>query len=80
METEVLSVEIKVSKKGGPWQKVSSGTWQPGAAAPLRLHGEAIPPAAINDLIKLDPTGHESGSSETQIGEVRFRMTFHRSK
>ncbi len=78
MDNEVLSVEMQVSKNGEPWLQVSSRSWQPGVNAPLRLHGEPLPQAAMDDLINLDPTGHESGSSETPIGDVRFRMVFRR--
>jgi len=78
MQTEVLEVEIQVSKNGSPWKTVSTGFWRLGVDVPLELHGEALPETAINDLFSLNPHGHESGCSKTKIGDVDFQMNFRR--
>jgi hypothetical protein len=80
---ENFHAEVAVSKTGQNWQKISSGSWQPGASVALRLDGEPIPEGiahdVINDLIAVNPTGKQSGCSYAKAGQLIFRMTFHRS-
>jgi hypothetical protein len=78
MNDTVISVEIQVTKDGSPWRTFATGTWRPGHNVPLELRGEPVPQAAIDNLLDCDPTGQESGSCQTQVGEVYFRMNFTR--
>jgi hypothetical protein len=79
MKDTLLNVEIQTTKDGSPWSTVATGTWRPGHSDPLELDGDpGIPQAAIDNLLSCDPTGHESGSCQTQVGKDYFRMNFRR--
>jgi hypothetical protein len=46
-------VEIAKSQDGGHWETVAKGTWEPGSDPVLK--GESVPPAVLEDLVRIDP-------------------------
>ncbi len=79
MQKQILNVMVEVSSSSGDgWQRISSGTWEPGADVQLRLHGEPIPEEAADTFASLPYGGEESGTHNVQLGDVRFRFTWHR--
>lgn len=69
-----LRVEIAKSQDGGQWEIVAKGTWEPGSDPVLQ--GESVPKAVVEDLVTIDTTGHESGTSYAQAGYIRYKMKF----
>ena len=47
--------------------------------AMAQTEGEPIPNQVIYDLTQIDPSGQESGESETSYGDFHYRMTFTRN-
>jgi hypothetical protein len=74
-----LEVDIFTSNSGSEWKKVASGLWvrAKGQGEGLHLAGENIPELVQKDLTNIEIGDEtESGHSETQLGDTRYRMIF----
>jgi len=40
------------------------------------LKGESVPQTVLEDLVRIDPQGQESGTSHAQAGYIRYKMAF----
>ena len=67
-------VEIAMSQDGSQWKTIATGTWDPGSDPVLK--GESVPQTVLEDLVRIDPQGQESGTSHAQAGYIRYKMAF----
>jgi hypothetical protein len=67
-------VEIAKSQDGGHWETIAKGTWEQGSDPVLK--GESVTQAVLEDLLRIDPAGQESGISHAQARYIRYKMAF----
>ncbi len=72
----IFIVKVLASTGEQDLSEVSSGTFEPGANAPLRLHGEILPEFVIRDIGAADPSGTEGATVNLQYGDARYQVSF----
>ena len=60
----------------GPWIEIASGPFTPGAAPTHDIRGEAYPGAVTDDFLAANPEPAESGSWDTVVGRVKYRVSW----
>lgn len=73
---QTFKAQMDAAVEGGPWIEIAAGTFQPGAAAPLDLRGEAYPGVVCDDFVAEVTNPEDAGSWETLVGSVRYRINW----